>query len=119
MARIDPYVGICPELTLDFTGVRNANSSFINALVAGLVEQHVVSVLQKVVFKGCSPAIQVLVEAEAVFWLCLDGLLEGDRHLDLMLPWKRCHQKPQTIKLALKTGHKRMARPERFELPTL
>lgn len=63
MARIDPYVEICPEIVLDFTGVRNANSSFINALVAGLVEQHGEKVLQKLVFKGCNPAIQVLVEA--------------------------------------------------------
>jgi hypothetical protein len=35
----------------------------IHALVAGMVEQHGVSVLQKVVFKGCNPPIQVLVEA--------------------------------------------------------
>jgi hypothetical protein len=48
---------------LDFTGVRNANSSFINALVAGLIEQHNVSVLKKVVFKGCNPSIQVLIQA--------------------------------------------------------
>jgi len=38
--RIEPYVSICEELTLDFTRVRNANSSFMNALVAGVVEQH-------------------------------------------------------------------------------
>ena len=63
MGRIDPYVDICPEIILDFTGVRNANSSFINALVAGMVEQHGVEVLQKTVFQGCNPAIRVLVEA--------------------------------------------------------
>ena len=63
MGRIDPYVDISPEIILDFTGVRNANSSFINALVAGLVEQHGVKVLQKTVFKGCNPPIRVLIEA--------------------------------------------------------
>ena len=63
MNRIEPYVDICPQIILDFTGVRNANSSFINALVAGLIEQHTVKVLQKIVFKGCNPSIQVLVHA--------------------------------------------------------
>lgn len=63
LGRIDPYVDICSEVVLDFTGVRNANSSFINALVAGLVEQHGVKVLKKTVFKGCNPPLQVLIEA--------------------------------------------------------
>lgn len=63
MTKVDAYVDIAPEITLDFTGVRNANSSFINALVAGLIEQHGLKVLEKVVFKGCNPAIQVLIEA--------------------------------------------------------
>lgn len=63
MGRIDPYVDICPEIVLDFTGVRNANSSFINALVTGLVEQHGVKVLHKIIFKGCNPPIQVLIQA--------------------------------------------------------
>jgi hypothetical protein len=63
VGRIDPYVDISSEIILDFTGVRNANSSFINALVAGLVEQHGMKVLQKTVFKGCIPPIRVLIEA--------------------------------------------------------
>ena len=40
MGRIDPYVDLCEEVVLDFESVRTANSSFVNALVAGLVEQH-------------------------------------------------------------------------------
>jgi len=60
--RIEPYVSLCEELTLDFTRVRNANSSFMNALVAGVVEQHGEVVLQKLVFAGCNPLIRVLVE---------------------------------------------------------
>ena len=48
---------------LDFTGVRTANSSFVNALVAGLVEQHGEQMLKLLVFKGCNPVLRVLVEA--------------------------------------------------------
>lgn len=60
--RIDPYVDICKEIVLDFTGVRNANSSFMNALVTGLIQQHGTPVLGRVVFKGCNPIIRVLAE---------------------------------------------------------
>jgi hypothetical protein len=60
--RIEPYVDLCEEIVLDFTGVRNANSSFVNALVAGMVEQHGERVLDRLVFKGCNPVIRVLVE---------------------------------------------------------
>lgn len=63
MSRIEPYIGLCSEIVLDFSGVRNANSSFINALVAGIVEQHGRDVLAKLTFKGCSPVIKVLVQA--------------------------------------------------------
>lgn len=61
--RIDPYVDLCTEIVLDFTGVRTANSSFTNALVAGLIEQHGEAILAKVIFKGCNPVLQVLVNA--------------------------------------------------------
>ena len=63
MGRIDPYVGVDEKIVLDFTGVRNANSSFVNALITGTLEQHGEAVLSKMTFKGCTPAIQVLVEA--------------------------------------------------------
>jgi anti-anti-sigma regulatory factor len=62
MARIEPYVGLCSEVVLDFSGVRHANSSFVNALIAGLVEQHGRDVLKILVFKGCNPVVRVLVE---------------------------------------------------------
>jgi STAS-like domain of unknown function (DUF4325) len=61
--RIDPYVDICEEIILDFSGVRTANSSFINGLLVGLIEQHGPKVLERVVFKGCNPVIQALVQA--------------------------------------------------------
>lgn len=59
--RIDPYVDLCGEIVLDFTGVRTGNSSFVNALVAGLVQEHGEAVLKLLVFKGCNPVLQVLV----------------------------------------------------------
>ena len=62
-ARIEPYLDMCEQIVLDFSGVRSANSSFVNALVAGVVEQHGAAVLHKITFKGCSPVIRVLVEA--------------------------------------------------------
>jgi hypothetical protein len=62
MKRIEPYVEISPRIVLDFNGVRNANSSFMNALIAGLVEQHGRKVLEVLEFKGCIPVIRVLVE---------------------------------------------------------
>ena len=63
MGRVDPYVDLVDKIVLDFTGVRNANSSFVNALVAGTIEQYGKSVVSKLVFKGCNPLIKVLVEA--------------------------------------------------------
>ena len=60
--RIEPYVDMCEGIVLDFTGVRNANSSFINALVTGLIEQHGADVLNIITFKGCNPLIRVLIE---------------------------------------------------------
>ena len=61
--RIEPYIDHCEQAVLDFSDVRTANSSFVNALVAGLVEQHGERVLKLLVFKGCNPVLRVLVEA--------------------------------------------------------
>ncbi len=63
LARIEPYVSLCKEITLDFTGVRHANSSFMNALISGVVEQHGEAVLDQLIFKGCNPILRVLTEA--------------------------------------------------------
>lgn len=63
LKRIDPYAATAEEIVLDFSGVRTANSSFINALVAGVLEQHGETVLNVLTFKGCNSVIQVLVEA--------------------------------------------------------
>jgi len=48
---------------LNFNGVRNANSSFVNALVAGFIEQHGTQMLDRLVFQGCNPVVRVLVES--------------------------------------------------------
>lgn len=61
--RIDPYVDLHNEIVLDFTGVRTANSSFVNGLIAGLIEQHGADILRRLVFKGCNPVLQALVQA--------------------------------------------------------
>ena len=60
--RIDPYVDICDEIVLDFTGVRTANSSFVNGLIVGLIKQHGAVILKRVTFKGCNPVLRVLVQ---------------------------------------------------------
>lgn len=65
IASIDPYLSLdtCDRLVVDFTGVRVANSSFVNALISGLLEQHGEVALRKLVFRGCLPAIQTLVQS--------------------------------------------------------
>lgn len=63
VSKIDPYVTLCEQVVMDFTGVRSANSSFVNALISGLFEQHGAETLGKLVFRGCLPTIRVLVQA--------------------------------------------------------
>lgn len=68
--HIDPLIMAGADITLDFTKVRSANSSFVNALVTGLVEDGGEAVLSKLVFKGCNPMLQVLVESAVHLGLC-------------------------------------------------
>lgn len=63
VANIDPCLALCESIEFDFTGVRIANSSFMNALIGGLFEQHGSSLLSKLSFRGCLPTIQVLIQA--------------------------------------------------------
>jgi len=63
VSQIDPYLSICDQIELNFTGVRSSNSSFINALICGIFEQHGASILSKLVFRGCLPTIEVLIQA--------------------------------------------------------
>jgi hypothetical protein len=61
--NIDPYMGLCEQVLLDFTGVRMANSSFMNALVSGLIEQHGEESLKILQFIGYNPILRVLIES--------------------------------------------------------
>jgi hypothetical protein len=65
VSKINPYLGLAgfDQVVLDFTGIRSANSSFVNALVSGLFEQYGVDALGKIAFRGCLPTIQVLVQS--------------------------------------------------------
>lgn len=60
--RVEPSVNTSDETVLDFSGVRIANSSFINALIAGIIEHLGPQALERLVFKGCNPTLKVLVE---------------------------------------------------------
>ena len=39
LRRIEPYIDLCAEIVVDLSGVRNANSSLVNALVAGVLQK--------------------------------------------------------------------------------
>lgn len=71
--NIDPYIEQSEKIVLDFSGVRTSNSSFVNALVAGIVERHGEAVLHKLVFKGCKPSLRVLVESAIQLGLRKNG----------------------------------------------
>lgn len=73
VGKIDPYVSMGYEVILDFTGIRNANSSFMNALVTDLITQHGMVVLEQLRFKGCNPLIKVLVGAAVDLGAQSDG----------------------------------------------
>jgi hypothetical protein len=72
VSNIDPYLNLpnCDQVVLDFTGIRIANSAFVNALVSGLLEQHGQDVLNKLVFRGCLPTVRFLVEAAIEPGMC-------------------------------------------------
>lgn len=62
MVRIDPYIGMQAEIILDFTGVRHGNSSFVNGLLTGLLDEHGEALLDRMTFRGCNPILKVLIE---------------------------------------------------------
>lgn len=47
------------EVTFDFTGV-GATQSFIDELVGSLVLRHGPEILERIVFKGCSPDVRAI-----------------------------------------------------------
>lgn len=63
MRDVEPFFHTYDVITLDFTGIRNANSSFVNALIVPLLEVHGTDGLRKLRFKGCNRIVRVLVES--------------------------------------------------------
>ena len=63
VSEIEPILSATESIEIDFSEVRIANSGFVNALIAGLFEQHGPDLLKKLVFRGCLPTVQVLVQS--------------------------------------------------------
>jgi hypothetical protein len=62
LREVEPCFDAQDEIVLDFTGVRIVNSSFANALIVPLLEQRGETALKKLLFRGCSPVIRVMIE---------------------------------------------------------
>lgn len=62
MTRIKPYVAMNADIVMDFSGVRHANSSFVNGLLTALFEDHGEAFLRRITFRGCNDIVRVLVE---------------------------------------------------------
>ena len=62
IVRLDPYINMHADIVLDFTGVRHGNSSFVNGLLTGLIEEHGAALLERLSFRGCNAILRVLVE---------------------------------------------------------
>lgn len=63
MEHIEPFFHTYQEIVLDFAGVRNINSSFANALIVPLIEQHGEDALKKLSFHGCNAVVRVMIES--------------------------------------------------------
>ena len=77
VSQLNQIVAENQEIIFDFTGVTNANSSFINALIGGLVKEKGSVILNNIEFKGCKPAIQVLIQS--ALYLGLQGSQEEQK----------------------------------------
>lgn len=60
--HIEPLLQEDGEIEIDFSGVRNTNSSFCNALVSNLIERHP-EALERIRFSNCRPAIRLMIES--------------------------------------------------------
>jgi hypothetical protein len=77
LEQIEPFFDAYPEIVLDFTDVRNINSSFANALIVPLIEQHGEDALKKLRFHGCNAVVRVMIES--ALSLGLERLRESAR----------------------------------------
>ncbi len=69
---IEPLLIETEPIVLDFAGMAGINSSFANALIANLVQQHSESILQKLRYENCSASMLAL--------LHLAAQIGSDRH---------------------------------------
>jgi hypothetical protein len=63
LQQIEPFFHTYATIVLDFTDVRNVNSSFANALIVPLIEMHGEEAFVKLRFKNCSPLVRVMVQS--------------------------------------------------------
>lgn len=63
LSKIDPFIDVHEKIVFDLAGVRNMNSSFANALFAGMVIYHSPSVLSKMCFARCNPIVKVAIQS--------------------------------------------------------
>jgi anti-anti-sigma regulatory factor len=63
LREIEPFYHTYETITLDFTGVRNVNSSFANALLVPVFETHGREALKKFRFQNCNPIVRIMIES--------------------------------------------------------
>lgn len=61
--RVDPYASAAETIEFDFEGVRNANSSFCNALIANLVAKNSEEIIQRLRFCNCRENVKIMIQA--------------------------------------------------------
>jgi hypothetical protein len=59
MGEVEPYIHTFEEIVFDFSGVRNINDSFANALISPVVELLAASFRSKIRFKGCTENVRI------------------------------------------------------------
>jgi hypothetical protein len=58
---LKPTLKTKASIVLDFEGVDSTTQSFIHALISGVIQTHGVSILDRIEFKSCSPAVKSLI----------------------------------------------------------
>lgn len=62
LRELEPFLHAYETITLDFTGVKNINSSFANALIVPLIEAHGMDALSRLRYRRCNPVVRVIIE---------------------------------------------------------
>jgi hypothetical protein len=58
---LKPALKTKAPLILDFEGVDSTTQSFIHALISGVIQTHGGSILDRLEFRSCSPAVKSLI----------------------------------------------------------